>query len=73
MITLKETIYKEDGETTITEKGFKNKSSVIKLIKKIVPLYGDQIYQLSKFNELTCEFGGVKRKLEILDEIKDAS
>lgn len=66
--TLKETIYREDGNTTIHEKPFRNKNEIIRSLKKQAPIYSDKIYSLTKEHEVIVEYGGLKRKLEIYEE-----
>jgi hypothetical protein len=68
MIILRETIYHPEGETKITEKDFTNKSQVVKLCKKYAPITSKHIYELTKYNEVFFEFGGLKRKLEIIED-----
>jgi hypothetical protein len=71
MITLKETIFFPNGkETKIVEQSFNSKSHVIKVIKKHLPLSGEQIFELSKNNECECNYGNLRRKLEIIEERK---
>jgi hypothetical protein len=68
MMTLKETIFNPNGETTITEKNFGSKNEIIKILKKQSPLNNKVIYELSKYGEAFCEVFGVKRKFEIYSE-----
>ena len=66
--TLKETIYKEDGDTTITEKDFNNKTSIVKCLKRQAPITGHVINELTKNHEVYFEYGGFKRKFEIFED-----
>lgn len=68
MFILRETIYHDGGETKITEKDFENKNRIVKLCKKALPVTGKEMYELTKFNEVFITFGGLKRKLEIIED-----
>lgn len=66
--TLKETIFKTDGNTTIHEKPFANKNIIIRELKKNSPISSADIYVLTKNNSVEFVYNGLKRKFEITEE-----
>lgn len=65
--SLKETIFKDDGNVSIHERPFRNKNEIIKSLKKAGPIYSSDIYTLTKDHEVYLEYGGIKRKFEIFE------
>jgi hypothetical protein len=65
MLTLRETIFHNENEQKITEKGFENKSQIIRALKRNAPLPNSVIDELAKHNEVEFEYDGKKRIFEI--------
>jgi hypothetical protein len=72
MMILKETMYLPNQEPKITEKSFGSKREIIKVLKKMSPLPGKTMYQLSKYNEAECEFHGIRHVFVIYNPVVEA-
>lgn len=72
MMILRETITAENMETKVIEKSFGSKREIIKVLKKMTPIPGKTMYQLSKYNEAECEFFGVKHQFLIYNPAVEA-
>lgn len=65
---LKETIFKKDGNTVISEGGFKNRKEIFEVIKKVLERPHDVIYALMVHDECEFMWNGEKRRFEIIRE-----
>jgi hypothetical protein len=65
---LKETIFKDNGNTSITEKPFESKAQILKQIKRYLAIPSAVIYALNIYDETEFIYNGTKRKFEIIQE-----